>query len=142
MHKRQLALLAVVLSLLLVSTSCDQSLAEITGAISPVPENGVVEGDEFHYFLVFPKGWYTRNINAAFESDREFVQPDKGAEVLVLGVRGEKGTAYSLNAFMRYMTDEADKLYEEFRIVERYNVNSKEAVGRLWHATAIDNGDP
>ena len=142
MKKRQRVAFSIALAVAVLAAGCDISLGELTGAISPVPENGVVKGDEFYYYLVFPQGWFERNFNIDPEWDREFILPDKGAEVLVFAHREPEGTAYSINAFMRYMTDEADKVYTDFRVIERYNLSSKETIGRLWHASGKFEGEP
>ena len=140
MKKRIAFSLALVVASL--GAGCDTSFEQLTGAISPVPEDGIVKGEEMSYYLVFPQGWFERNFNTDPEWDREFIQPDKGAEVLVLAHREPEGTAYSINAFMRYMTDEADKIYDEFRVLERSNLSAKESIGRLWHATGKIEGEP
>ena len=79
MKKHQRVAFSIALAVAILVAGCDISLGELTGAISPVPENGVVKGDEFHYYLVFPQGWFERNFNIDPEWDREFILPDKGA---------------------------------------------------------------
>lgn len=142
MKERQRIACSIALVVAALAVGCDTSFEQLTGAISPVPDNGVITGDALDYSLVFPQGWFERNFNTDPEWDREFVLPDKGAEVLVLAHREPEGTAYSINAFMRYMTDEADKVYGDFRVLERHNLSSKGAIGRLWHATGKFEGEP
>ncbi len=133
--KRALAFSSLLLAAALAVACGDLSLA----GLEPVPENGVVFGDGFDYHIVLPQGWYMKKST---EFNREFVLPGKNAEVAVLGFREPEGTSFSINTFMRAMEDEANKLFSDVRMVEKNNLQSRGVVGRMWHATAVDEGVP